>query len=41
MGGSVAPFVAYLAGRTKLTREELDDLTRLVEEMQREHEEGD
>jgi Predicted transcriptional regulator len=42
LGGSVSPFVAYLGQRTELAPEELDELKRLVRELeQRDRREGD
>ena len=33
LGGSVSPFVAYLSGEARLKPEELDELKRLVDEL--------
>jgi predicted transcriptional regulator len=34
LGGSVSPFVAYLAQDARITAEELEDLRRLVDELE-------
>jgi predicted transcriptional regulator len=40
LGGSVSPFVAYLAGSTSLTDAELAELKRLVDELEVRRNEG-
>ena len=39
LGGSVSPFVAFMAREAKVTDEELDDLKRLVAELEKQRKE--
>jgi predicted transcriptional regulator len=41
LGGSVSPFVTYLVNDARLSQEELDDLKRLVRQLEEQKKEGE
>jgi len=41
LGGSVSPFVTYLVNDARLSREEVDDLKRLVRHLEEQKKEGE